>query len=214
MTTTAPITTLPITTLPITTTYTPTPTTTKQPLGVGIPVWRDENTGDEIKDIHDQSTNIYSKAIENELYEYITDGRSLYIHPKTYYYYTGNDSQVIIPHEFNIPNNTPLKPVKANRIYQPYPYPRFLMLTNRSYEGTLNPIITQPVPTQAPYPKITIVSESLNANNNDLYTQRYNIIDTQETINTLTNRLNNLKLKLSSIKQKPLYSAGGSLTFY
>ena len=87
-------------------------------------------------------------------------------------------------------------------------------MTNHFYEGTLNPITTQPAPTEPEYPTITIINEALKENNNNLFNHRYTIIDTQETLNTLTNKLNNLKLKLNILKQNPLYSASGKLTFY
>ena len=184
-------------------------------VGGSIPIWIDENTGQAVKeDIYSQKDGgIYSEAIENGKYEYITDNRSIYINPKTYYYYTGNHPKSIIPTAYNdalIDKNQN----KANRIHQINPIDRYLMLSNRAFMGTLNPITTQPPPAKATYSPITIVSEALNTNNNNLYEQRYNIIETQENLNTLTNKLNNLKLKLSSIKQKPMYSAGGSLTFY
>jgi len=182
----------------------------------GTPVWVAEDTG-EIVDINCPQLYIYNKAVENNLFQYIKDGSSVYINGKTYYYYVGKHPSTFIPNSFygflKIPKN-PTKPPQANRLYQPYPIGRFLMLTNNFIEGTLNPTTTQPEPTNAPYPQITIVQKALDINNNNLYNQRFNILDTQDTLNKLTNKINNLKLKLTSLKQKPLYSASGNLTFY
>jgi len=184
--------------------------------GGGRPVWRDENTG-EVVEVDEQSYPIYNAAIINDTYQYIKDGSSIFINPKTYYYYTGNDDRVKIKEDLINGlklQNTALNPARANRIYQVYPFERFLMLTNRSYEGTLNPVTTQPIVTEPQYPQITIIEEALKENNNKLYEQRFNIIDTQDTLNTLTNKLNTLKLKLNTLTQKPLYSASGKITFY
>ena len=38
--------------------------------------------------------------------------------------------------------------------------------------------------------------------------------DTQDTLNKLTNKVNNLKLRLITLQKKPMYSASGNLTFY
>ena len=219
MTTTIPITTIPTTTIP-TTTIPPSissPSISSHPsLGVGRPVWRDENTG-EVVEVYEQLYPIYNAAIINDTYQYIKDGSSIFINPKTYYYYTGNDDRVKIhPDLVNglKIQNTTSNPARANRIYQVYPFERFLMLTSRSIEGTLNPVTTQPMVPEPYYPQITIIEEALKENNDKLYVQRFNIIDTQDTLNTLTNKLNTLKLKLNTLKQKPLYSASGKITFY
>ena len=193
------------------------------------PIWRDENTGEpvNVNDNNPENTNTYniltsaltykSNDSSTLFYQYITDGSSLYIEPNTYYYYVGmHPSSIIKPNLYpymNIPPN-PAKLPQVNRIYQAFPKPRYIMLTNNFIKGTLNPITTQPIPTQQPYPKITIISNALESNNANLYDQRFNIINTQETLTTLTNRLNNLKLKLAGLKQKPMYSASGNLTFY
>lgn len=197
--------TTPVTTLP----------TTLPPIigsGGGSPVWRDEGTGHEVE-VTNQLYPILSVAIENGTYEYITDGSSVFINPNTYYYYIGNDPKTIIDDSLCKATGVPLNS-KVNRIYQLYPFKRFLMLTNRFYAGTLNPITTRPAPLELPYPTITTINEALKENNKDLYDQRYNIIDTQDTLNTLTNRLNKLKLKISNITRKAEYSASGKLTFY
>ena len=160
---------------------------------------------------------IYNTSIINDTYQYIKDGSSIFINPKTYYYYTGTDDRVKIKSDLVNAlklQNTTSNPARANRIYQLYPFERFLILTNHYYEGTLNPVTTQPMPTQALYPQITIINEALKENTEKLYDQRFNIIDTQDTLNTLTNKLNTLNLKLNTLKQKPLYSASGKLTFY
>jgi hypothetical protein len=180
------------------------------------PVWRDENTG-EIVEVYEQLYPIYNAAIINDTYQYIKDGSSIFINPKTYYYYTGNDDRVKIKEDLinglKI-QNTASNPARANRIYQVYPFERFLMLTSYYIEGTLNPVTTQPMVPEPYYPQITIIEEALKENNDKLYVQRFNIIDTQDTLNTLTNKLNTLKLKLNTLKQKPLYSASGNITFY
>ena len=190
--------------------------------GGGIPVWRAEDTGEIIdvdvrKQLETDVFNIYGTAITNGYYQYIKDGSSVYAEPNTYYYYVGNHDKSFIKkiyyNSLGIAQDTKTPP-QANRIYQPYPVGRFIMLTNNFIEGTLNPVTTQPLPTQADYPKITIVKEALDLNNANLYEHRFNILETQDTLNTLTNRLNTLKLKLTTLKQKPMYSASGQLTFY
>jgi hypothetical protein len=190
----------------------------------GTPVWRDENTGEEV-DVYNTSQSIenihkrliLSTAIQKKLFQYITDGRSIYIDPNTYFYYVGTHPKTYIDDSFynmlSIPAN-PKNPPQINRIFQEYPRPRFIMLTNNFLEGTLNPVTTEPAPTQAPYPKITIIQNALDNNNANLNDQRFNVINTQETLNALTNKLNNLKLKLNTLTKKPMYSASGQFTFY
>ena len=189
---------------------------------MATPIWIDENTGAkiEVKDmnpLNTQSYNILGTAITNKLFQYISDGSSTYIEPNTYYYYVGNHPESYIDSDYysslGVPDNTVKRP-QVNRIYQDYPNPRYIMLTNNYIQGTLNPITTQPAPTQPPYPQITIISNALDINTANLYDQRFNIINTQETLTALTNRLNNIKLRLESIKHKPLYSASGKLTFF
>lgn len=179
-----------------------------------IPVWIDENTGKQV-DVYDPQTRIYNTAIQNRYYSNITDqnNNSIFIDPNTYYYYSGPDPNYQM--DSSLTQYLHIKdPQYVNRIYQEYPLPRFIMLSNNYIQGTLNPKTTQPEPTYQQYPKITIINQALSENANNLNTQRYTIIDTQDTLNTLTNRLNTLKLKLNTLKQKPLYSAGGTLTFY
>ena len=182
----------------------------------GLPVWIAEDTG-LIVDVYDPKTYIYNTAIGHNLFQYISDGSSVYIEPNTYYYYTGRDSISYINSSFfeflNVPLDTSTPP-QANRIYQMYPIARYLMLTNTYITGTLNPTTTKPLPIEIPYPEITIVNNALETNNDNLFDQRFNILDTQDTLTALTNKLNNLKLKLSSLKQQPLYSASGHLKFY
>ena len=189
---------------------------------MATPIWIDENTGArvdvKVTDQRDYNNyNILGTAITNKFYQYITDGSYTYIEPNTYYYYVGKHPESMINTAFysmlGVPDNTD-KPPQVNRIYQDYPNPRYIMLTNNYIQGTLNPITTQPAPTQPPYPQITIISNALDINNANLYDQRFNIINTQETLTALTNRLNNIKLRLESIKHKPLYSASGKLTFF
>ncbi len=192
------------------------PVTTKQTIietsGSGIPVWRAEDTG-EIVNVFDEDPDnthafhIYGTAITNGYYQYIKDGSSVFSEPNTYYYYVGNHEKVFIHPEYynflGIDPDTKTRP-KVNRIYQPYPIGRFIMLTNNFIKGTLNPITTRPLPTEPKYPSITIIQDALDVNNADLYEHRFNILDTQDTLNKLTNRLNNLKLKLTTLKQKPM----------
>ena len=182
----------------------------------GTPVWVAEDTG-EVVDLECPQLYIYNKAIENNLFQYIKDGSSVYINGKTYYYYVGKHPSTFIPKSFYAFLKLPAKPAQppqANRLYQQYPVGRFLMLTNNFIEGTLNPTTTLPEPTNPEYPRVTIVQKALDINNNKLYEQRFNILDTQDTLHKLTNKINNLKLKLTTLKQKPLYSASGNLTFY
>jgi len=192
-----------------------------------IPKWIDESTG-EIVEVYAQNAPIYNTAISKGYFEYkigtdnykvIGYGDDQY----TYYYYSGSNPRAFVPIELlnafpDLPKPTNKQNVeirlKVNRIKQEYPIQRYLMLTNYFHKGTLNPITTQPAPTYAPYPEFTIIKEALKENNDKLYTHRFDIIDTQETLNKLTNRLNNLQLKLSSLKQNPMYDASGKLTFY
>ena len=182
-----------------------------------VPVWIDENSGQIVPDseIYPQNFGVYNDAIVNKRFSNIIDpnNNSIFIAPNTYYYYTGLHSKYVIPKALT--RYLGLKnPSFANRIYQISSPSRYLMLSNNYMEGTLNPITTEPAPTKPPYPTITIVSEALKENSNKLDTERYEIIDTQQTLNALTARLNNIKLTLNSIKQKPLYSASGNLTFF
>ena len=192
------------------------PTTTMfVPSGNNEPEWIDENTGNPVNVFG--PSFILQTAISKKLYEYINDGRSIYIYPNTHYYYTGpsdasNINKSFIT-SFGIDNEKGTKG-KVNRIYEEYPKERFIMLTNYKFRGLLNPETTKPAPTQPEYPKVTIISNALEVNNKNLYDQRFNIINTQDTLNTLTNKLNNLKLKISSLNKKPMYSASGKLTFY
>jgi hypothetical protein len=105
-------------------------------------------------------------------------------------------------------------PQYANRIHQIFPIDRYIMLSNDYIPGTLNPETTQPPPPEQPIPLNTTVQLALSDNNAQLDKERYNILDTQDTLNKLTNKVNNLKLRLITLQKKPMYSASGNLTFY
>ena len=70
---------------------------------------------------------------------------------------------------------------------------------------------TQPYIT---YPEITVIKEALKENDSKLETIRYNILDKQEELNLLTNKLNNINFNISSLNKTPKYSAEGALKFY
>ena len=209
-----------ITTTPTTeptTTPTTTPTIQQPESSNSEPVWIDENSGEIVPDalIYSQNYGVYNDAISQNRYSNIIDpnNNSIFIAPNTYYYYSGLHSKYVIPKALT--RFLGLKnPTFANRIYQISSPSRYLMLSNNYIEGTLNPITTEPAPTKPPYPTVTIISEALKENSNKLDIQRYEIIDTQQTLNDLTARLNNIKLKLNSINKKPMYSASGDLTFF
>ena len=65
-------------------------------------------------------------------------------------------------------------------------------------------------------PKPTLLYQTLINNENKIQNIRYNIIDNQEVLYDMINRLNKINLKLNSIKSKsnPRYSTTGELTFY
>ena len=207
-TTTSPTTTMSSSADPSTTIFTP----PSESIRIREPKWIDENTGEIVEDIH--SKFILNTAIMNNYYEYKKAGTSLYIKPNTYYYYTGSNMEAIVNSNLVSALYIPESKRKVNRIYQEYPVERYIMLSNNFIKGTLNPKTTKAVPTKPPYPSVTIIQKALDTNNNNLYEKRFNIIDTQDTLNKLTNRINNLKLKLTTLNQKPMYSASGQLTFY
>ena len=80
--------------------------------------------------------------------------------------------------------------------------------------GDRQPTTTAYIRRSARYPEITIIKEALRENNNKLQNVRYDIIDSSDEINTLTNRLNNLLFNIETLKKQPKYSAAGELTFY
>ena len=186
------------------------------------PIWLDENTGQQIptKEIRDQLANIYNDAILSDNFQNITDPNndSIYIAPNTYYYYRGSDPEYTISpaltRYLRLTKPNLKDPQYANRIHQIYPIDRYIMLTNDYTPGTLNPITTQPPPPEQEIPLNTTVQLALSDNNLKLDKERYNILDTQDTLNKLANKVNDLKLKLNSLQKKPMYSASGNLTFY
>ena len=73
------------------------------------------------------------------------------------------------------------------------------------------------VDTITTYPNTThanILEIALKENDNKLQNIRYDIIDEQEKLNNIINRLNNLKFTINSLKSKNKYTAAGDLSFY
>ena len=58
------------------------------------------------------------------------------------------------------------------------------------------------------------VAEALDANNNKLTNIRYDIMEKQDTLNEITNRLNNLKFNITSLNKTSKYGANGNMIFY
>ena len=79
-------------------------------------------------------------------------------------------------------------------------------LTTTQAEIKVNPYFT--------YPEITIINEALKENDGKLENIRYNVLDKQEDINLLTNKLNNINFNINTLKKQPIYSATGELKFY
>ena len=76
----------------------------------------------------------------------------------------------------------------------------------------LEPCNTQPCPT---YPENTTLQEALKESNNKIQNIRYNIIDRQEELDTLTNKFNRLNKNISKIKTSSNYVPDDkTLTFY
>ena len=65
------------------------------------------------------------------------------------------------------------------------------------------------------YPENTIIKEALKESNNKIQNIRYNIIDRQEELDTLTNKFNRLNKNISKIKTSSNYVPDDkTLTFY
>ena len=76
----------------------------------------------------------------------------------------------------------------------------------------LEPCNTQPCPT---YPENTTLQEALKESNNKIQNIRYNIIDRQEELDTLTNKFNILNKNISFLKHNKNYVPDDkTLTFY
>ena len=57
-----------------------------------------------------------------------------------------------------------------------------------------------------------ILDIALKENENKIQDARYTIMDEQENLNSIINRLNNLKFAINTLKNK--YTVAGDLTFY
>ena len=73
------------------------------------------------------------------------------------------------------------------------------------------PTTTSPNPTTT---RPSALEISLQESDDKLQNIRYNIIDEQETLNNIINRLNNLKFTINTLKSKNKYTAAGDITFY
>ena len=67
---------------------------------------------------------------------------------------------------------------------------------------------------RATYPEITIIKDALNTNDETLSKIHYNILDKQDILNTLTQKLNNVKINISSLKENNPNNYSNKLIFY
>ncbi len=85
--------------------------------------------------------------------------------------------------------------------------------TTTTYANTTttyaNTTTTYPITTHA-----NILEIALAENDNKFKNIRYDIIDEQEKLNNIINRLNNLKFTINTLKSKNKYTATGDLSFY
>jgi hypothetical protein len=76
-----------------------------------------------------------------------------------------------------------------------------------------SPIITTPATTKI---NLALLNQTLTSSDEILQTERYNIINNQENLYDISNRLNNLNFKLKTLNSTntPNYATTGELTFY
>jgi hypothetical protein len=63
-------------------------------------------------------------------------------------------------------------------------------------------------------PNPNILDIALKENEHKLQDARYTIMDEQENLNNIINRLNNLKFAINTLKNRNKYTVAGDLTFY